>query len=66
MSIQLHRVEGVCQKCGFSKATFFKILSDPKSRFPKPVHVHKTIKAWKSTDIDAWIDSLPVLEEDEA
>ena len=51
----LHRIDAVCRITGLSVPTIYREMS--RGRFPRPLKITSHARAWKSSDITAWIDS---------
>ena len=43
----------VCERCAISRGTVYKRIAE--GTFPRPVHLSKRGRAWRSDDIAAWI-----------
>lgn len=44
-------------RVGLSDVTIWRLVRDGK--FPRPIRIGKRAIAWKSTDIEAWINARP-------
>lgn len=53
--VSLHRLDKVCERVGLRKSTVYKLLA--AGLFPSPVRVSARTSAWRSDEIEAWIDS---------
>jgi prophage regulatory protein len=51
----LVRISDVCAITGLSVATIYRLMS--RNNFPRPVKITNTARAWKLSEIAAWIDS---------
>lgn len=47
-------IAAVVEKAGISRPYIWKLIK--AGEFPKPVHLGKRARAWRSDEIDAWID----------
>jgi len=56
--MRLLRLREVCDKTGLSRSSLYVAIK--RGEFPKSVSIGKRSVAWKSTDIDAWIESRPL------
>ncbi len=52
---RLYRISDVSKITSLAKSTIWLWVS--QDRFPKPLSLSPTVKAWRKVDIDAWIDS---------
>jgi prophage regulatory protein len=52
---RLLRITDVAYQTSLAKSTIWLWVSQGK--FPKPLSLSPTIKVWRKSDIDAWIDS---------
>lgn len=57
-SVQLLRLPAVIEKTGLSRATLFRLIRD--GSFPRPRKLTSRTRAFKSDEVQAWIDSRPV------
>jgi prophage regulatory protein len=51
----LLRVSDVCAITGLSVPTIYRLMS--RNRFPRPLKITRTARAWKLSEITAWVDS---------
>jgi prophage regulatory protein len=51
----LLRIDAVCTITGLSVPTIYRMMS--QGRFPRPLKITSHARAWKLSDISAWIDS---------
>jgi prophage regulatory protein len=51
----LVRITDVCAITGLSVPTIYRLMG--QSRFPRPVKITATARAWKLSEIMAWVDS---------
>lgn len=51
----LIRIENVCAITGLSVPTIYRLMS--RNEFPRPVKITTTARAWKLSEIAAWVDS---------
>jgi prophage regulatory protein len=51
----LIRVGNVCAITGLSVPTIYRLMS--QNKFPRPVKITNTARAWKLSEITAWVDS---------
>jgi prophage regulatory protein len=51
----LIRVENVCGITGLSVPTIYRLMG--KGKFPRPLKITSTARAWKLSDITAWVES---------
>jgi prophage regulatory protein len=58
--MHLLRLKKVCYKTGLSRSSLYVAMK--RGEFPKSVSIGKRSVAWKSTDIDEWIESRPVVQ----
>ena len=54
-SNQLLRINEVCQQTSVAKSTINLWVA--KGKFPKPILLSPTIKVWKQSTVQDWIDS---------
>jgi prophage regulatory protein len=52
---RLLRIAEVCNQTSLAKSTIWLWVAQQK--FPKPLSLSPTVKVWRKSDIDAWIDS---------
>ena len=55
MSLRLLRIAAVVEKAGISRPYVWRLIG--QGSFPKPLHVGKRARAWRSDEIDAWIEA---------
>jgi prophage regulatory protein len=60
----LVRINNVCVITGLSVPTIYRLMS--KDRFPRPVKITATARAWKLSEITAWVESREPTERDGA
>jgi prophage regulatory protein len=53
---RLMRIAEVCELTSIAKSTLNLWVTQGK--FPAPAHLSSTVKVWKKSDIDNWIESL--------
>ena len=51
----LIRISNVCAITGLSVPTIYRLMS--KNTFPRPVKITSAARAWKLSEITAWVDS---------
>jgi prophage regulatory protein len=51
----LIRIDNVCGITGLSVPTIYRLIS--KDGFPRPLKITATARAWKLSEITAWVDS---------
>ena len=51
----LLRVDTVCKITGLSVPTIYRLMS--QGHFPRPLKITSHARAWRLSDVDAWIDS---------
>jgi len=51
----LLRVGDVCAITGLSVPTIYRLMS--RNTFPRPLKITNTARAWKLSEIAAWVDS---------
>lgn len=56
-SERLLRITDVCHVTGLGRSTVYAKIKNEE--FPPPVRVHGTCVAWKESEVNAWIASLP-------
>lgn len=54
---RLLRIRDVCHVTGLARSTVY--LKITEAGFPQPVRVHGKCVAWKESEVNAWIASLP-------
>jgi prophage regulatory protein len=50
----LIRIDNVCAITGLSVPTIYRLMSQHK--FPRPVKITTTARAWKLSEVSAWLD----------
>lgn len=55
VGIRLLPITGVVEKAGISRPYIWKLIS--QGAFPKPLHLGKRARAWRSDELDAWIEA---------
>lgn len=53
---RLLRLPDVVEKTSLGKSTIYRLIHDGK--FPKPIKPTGMTRAWRESDIDAWISGL--------
>jgi predicted DNA-binding transcriptional regulator AlpA len=53
----LHRIKHVVEVTGLSRKTIQREIA--ADRFPRPVHPTAMTTAWRSDELQAWLDALP-------
>jgi prophage regulatory protein len=51
----LIRISNVCAITGLSVPTIYRLMS--RNEFPRPLKITNTARAWKLSEIMAWVDS---------
>jgi prophage regulatory protein len=51
----LIRISDVCATTGLSVPTIYRLMS--RNEFPRPLKITNTARAWKLSEIMAWVDS---------
>jgi prophage regulatory protein len=51
----LVRITDVCEITGLSVPTIYRLMS--RNEFPRPLKITNTARAWKLSEIMAWVDS---------
>jgi prophage regulatory protein len=51
----LLRIGDVCAITGLSVPTIYRLMT--QNRFPRPVKITNTARAWKLSEIAAWVDT---------
>lgn len=54
-SISLLRIDSVKARTGLGRSTVYKMIAD--GQFPQPVKISTRAVAWRSNEIDSWIDA---------
>ena len=62
---QLIGIREVCRRTGRSKSTIRRYLMLQELEFPKPITLGPRDRAWYADEVDAWIDGLSQLFDDE-
>ena len=57
---RLLRLRDVKEITGLGKSTIYDMMN--KDKFPRPVRIAQKAVAWKSEDIDAWINGLSYVD----
>jgi predicted DNA-binding transcriptional regulator AlpA len=52
----LVRIKNVCTITGLSVPTIYRLMS--RDKFPRPVKITTTARAWKLSEVYAWVKSL--------
>jgi len=60
--IRLLRARAVVAKVGLSRGHIYKLIA--AGQFPKPVPLSQSARAWRSDEIDNWIEERTALRED--
>ena len=55
--LQMLRRQDVEKKTGLSKATVYRLVKERK--FPQPIQLTERAVAWRSEEIDEWLESRP-------
>ncbi|WP_300547196.1 AlpA family phage regulatory protein [Roseovarius sp.] len=55
--MQLERLPQVLQRTSLSRAHLYALMQ--RAEFPKPRKVGKRAVAWRSDEVDQWIESCP-------
>ena len=55
LGLRLLPMSAVVEKVGVSRAQIYKLMNT--ANFPKPVHLSKRGRAWRSDEVDQWIES---------
>ena len=53
--LRLLPIRKVIDKVGCSRPHIYKLIKT--ANFPRPVHLSKRARAWRSDEIDAWIEA---------
>jgi prophage regulatory protein len=56
MEVKLLRIKAVLEKTGMGKTKLYRMVK--LGQFPSPVEIVGS-RAWRSSEIDQWIESLP-------
>jgi prophage regulatory protein len=51
----LLRIETVCAVTGLSVPTIYRLMS--RNQFPRPLKITTTARAWRLSEVTAWVDS---------
>jgi prophage regulatory protein len=51
----LLRIDTVCAITGLSVPTIYRLMG--RNKFPRPVKITNTARAWKLSEITAWVES---------
>jgi len=51
----LVRIDNVCAITGLSVPTIYRLMS--QNKFPRPLKITRTARAWKLSEVTAWVDS---------
>ena len=54
--VRLLRLPDVLRRVGLSRSTVYQLAAS--GRFPAPVRLSPRTSAWRSDDVQAWIDNL--------
>lgn len=60
----LLKLNDVLNLCQLSKSTLYRMIR--AGDFPEPVALNKRAVAWKTDEIEAWIENLPRASERES
>ena len=60
MKLALERMNEVTKRTGLARATIYRRMGE--GTFPQPVKLGTRAIAWRSSDVDAWIESLSVID----
>ena len=55
IGLRLLPIAAVVEKAGISRPYVWKLIG--QGAFPRPLHLDKRAWAWKSDEIDAWIEA---------
>ena len=55
VGIRLLPIASVVEKAGISRPYIWRLIG--LGAFPRPVHLGKRARAWRSDEIDAWIEA---------
>ena len=53
--LQLLPIRAVTRKIGCSRAQIYRLMHT--AGFPRPVHLSKRARAWRSDELDEWIEA---------
>ncbi len=53
--MELLKLKVVCARTGLGRSSLYKAIE--KGEFPKPVSIGKRAVAWRSDEVDQWIES---------
>ena len=53
--LRLLPIREVTSKIGYSRAHVYRLMHS--AGFPRPVHLSKRARVWRSDEIDAWIEA---------
>ena len=56
----LWRYARVCEETGLARTTLYKKIAE--GTFPPPVRLTSNTVAWRSEDVESWIDSRPLAD----
>ena len=56
------RIAEVLEVVGVSRRTLYRMVDD--DRFPRPVRVGQRATRWRQSNIQQWMDSLPLATEE--
>ena len=56
MKLALERMNEVTKRTGLARATIYRRMGE--GTFPQPVKLGTRAIAWRSSDVDAWIESM--------
>ena len=55
IGVRLLPIAAVVEKAGISRPYVWKLIG--QGAFPRPLHLGKRARAWRSDEIDAWIEA---------
>ena len=55
IGLRLLPIAAVVEKAGISRPYVWKLIG--QGAFPRPLHLGKRARAWRSDEIDAWIEA---------
>ncbi|MCZ0954025.1 MAG: AlpA family phage regulatory protein [Rhodospirillaceae bacterium] len=55
VGLRLLPIAAVVEKAGISRPYIWKLIG--QGAFPRPLHLGKRARAWRSDEIDAWIEA---------
>ena len=58
---RLLRLPEVLDRCGVSRTTLYEMVA--RGAFPPPVRISTRAVGWRSSDINAWMDNLPLVTD---